>query len=116
MPKKQQKLDDLPRSYYHMKAEIIAMLESWDTTYNRYEVDTFFITKRTGIGSFTIHSLRVGRAKIENMTFKNAMRLYNFAKYCRNKGLFTAQVRMKLGAERPAISAKKRKRKTIDKE
>lgn len=101
--------NELPGSYYHMKSEITAMLEAWDTELERYEIDTSYITKRTGVSLLTISKLRNGKAKLQNMTFVNVMKLYNLAKYCRNVGKFTAETRMKLGQERPAIPPVPRK-------
>lgn len=99
----------LPSSYYHMKSEVVAMFEGWDTELEHYEIDATYINKCTGFPLYTISRIRKGEVKLDRVAYKSFMKLYNLAKYCRNVGKFTAETRMKLGQERPAIPPVPRK-------
>lgn len=114
MPKKKRELKEptpntLPPSYYHMKSEVVAMFEGWDTELERYEVDATYINKRTGFSLYTINQIRKGKVKLDRVGYKNFMKLYNLAMYCRKVGKLTAETRMKLGQERPKIRIPSRK-------
>lgn len=54
-----------------IRKAIISLLES--------EISAYRIAKDTGVNPATIQTLRNGDIKLDNITFKNAERLYDYA-------------------------------------
>lgn len=54
-----------------IRKSIIALLES--------DISAYRIAKDTGVNPATIQTLRSGDIKLDNITFKNAERLYDYA-------------------------------------